>query len=363
MTLKRKEAEQIFITYANSKGKFKRLYLIWCLQTKIKTLLKLKKTELQERLRLKNLPISGNKPKLVDSLVFVNMQTKKCGRALNGKKEDKMLTKLVDLLKEDKYGMIKEYKKQAKITNEIVKIEKAGGRGKHYDLVFVLDDGKKIHVEVKSTECGKLNEVWAPWSEGVQAINGPGQRFTLARKYAELWYKKNIRSGEVNKIFGLKNNIPDYDEWLKNLAFKQGKAGDKWGAELYGKTKQGNTHYNEMKKMKAKFTKTMNEIIEKDSKILKDTVPEAQLMLNETFGQKDVWLRIAGDLDKKPEFKWEIGVPIPKLKEIKLQKTTKTGQLSEDLYVDLIFENFQQMKGICRWGYGNGVANIRFDFK
>ena len=97
MALKRKEAEQIFITYTKS-SKFKKLYLIWCLQTKIKTLLKLKKTELEERLRIKNLPNSGNKPKLVDRLVFVNIQTKKCGRALNGKKEDKMLTKLVDLL-------------------------------------------------------------------------------------------------------------------------------------------------------------------------------------------------------------------------------------------------------------------------
>ena len=363
MSLRRKDAEKKFVAYANSKGKLKRLYLLWCLQTKIKKLSKLKVSELRERLGLKNLSTSGKKAILIDRLVFVNKQTKKCGRALNGQNEDKMLTKLVNLLREDKYGMIKEYKKQAKITNEIVSIEKAGGRGKHYDLVFVLDDGKKIQVEVKSTECSKLNEVWAPWSEGVQAINGPGQRFSLTRKYAELWYKKNIKSGEVNKLFGLKNNIPDYDEWLKKLAFKQGKAVDNWGAELYGKTKQGNPDFIKMKKMKGEFTKMMNEIIERDSKILKDTVPEAQVILNETFGQKDVWLRIAGNIDKNPEFKWEIGVPIPKLKEIKLQKRTKTGQLSEDLYVDLIFDNFEQMKGICRWGYGNGVANIRFDFK
>jgi hypothetical protein len=287
----------------------------------------------------------------------------KCGRALNGKNEDQMLTDLVNRLSKNKTDPILiEFKKVSKIHNEIVRIEKVGGRGKHYDLVFILDDGRRVQIEVKATKCDKLNKSSTPWSEGVQVINGPGQFFSITRMYAKMWYKKNIKSGIVNKTFGLKHNIPEYDVWSKNLAFKQAKAND-WGLELYGKSKQGNVDFNKMKKLKVEFTRYMSDLIEKDDKVLKETIPEAQQMLQKTFSQKHAWLRIAGDVNKNPEFKWAYGVIIPNLKDIKLNKFRKTGKLSEDLYVDLIFDNFKNMQGLSRWGYGNGVSNIRFDFK
>jgi len=388
MSLPRKKLEERFLRYADSKKEFKRAYLLWCfnrfrdnlfkskkdmlsirkkkiqyliykIHLKSKQLSNLKKDALKEKLRHQKLPVNGNKNILVDRLIFTNKQTQKCGRALNGQNEDKMLDKLVISLTQNRgHEILREFSRVTGVKEEVVEVEKAGGRGKHYDLVFVLGGGKRVQVEVKSTECDKLNEVWAPWSEGVQAINGPGQRFELGRKYADKWYEVNVKSGRVNSTFGLKTVPPNREEWLKNLAFKQGKPSDKWGAELYDKSKQGGVDYNKMKVMKADFTKKMIEMLGKRPEILINTIPEAQKILNETFGQKHAWLRIASR-----EFKWETGIPIPKLREIKLKPTTKTGKISEDLYVDLLFDNFEPMVGICRWGYGNGVANIRLDFK
>ena len=102
------------------------------------------------------------------------------------------------------------------------------------------------------------------------------------------------------------------------------------------------------------FTEIFNsEITDDDLDCLKR---EAGDMICKAMGEKDYWLQIHGDIDSDFKLKWTQNTSVGLISEIKVLKST-------DCTYQLCCANGLNLQAKLRWGYNQGISNLRLDLK
>ena len=229
---------------------------------------------------------------------------------------------------------------------------KGSSRGTHYD--FEIDvNGEWKKVEHKGGQGYRLpNPDDAPWKAGVQFHNGGCEKYSLARKYALIWYTKYISSGSFKEEFGLSATIPPFDEWFAKDCRTQADPKSAFGKELKSKVRAARGPKASLLEKRAAVLEEL-EISEEDKSVL---IAEVLPIANHALDQKEYWLSIHGDLNGDFHAVWYPQFRIEGINSVSFKK---------NLDVEISFEcqNNFTFRGILRWGKGAGFSCLRVDLK
>lgn len=238
---------------------------------------------------------------------------------------------------------------QALTHETIVAIREVGGRGHHYDLI-VQTETNMYQVEHKgSCHYTPISADDAPWKTGVQFYNGTASKFTVGHVYSRLWYDTYITTGVMSHEYDIVTPIPTYDEWKKD-SFRQGTPATPFVKELRVKTDKG----EKIKKsvFRANFVRDFD-LTEEEKQQL---ITEVALIANECLSEKQLWLQVHGDLDGECHVHWS-----PKVDPIRI--TSVNIVKNKDVEFIFMCDDQPIIRSILRWGYGQGITNLRMDLK
>lgn len=230
----------------------------------------------------------------------------------------------------------------------------AGGRPDHYDFEIETEKGW-LKVEHKgSFKKKKMNPKEMPWKDSVQFYNGPANKFTIGQKYAEAWYHKYIGSCVLKERYHLRSSIPSLGEWIKKDGYRQGAPATEFGKELkriYHKVYPGASLDTERNEFVKEFAQLCTET---DLETLKK---EALPIIQEALNEKEVWLRVAGDVTANDfNFLWYPSIIISEIISVKIT-------IKSDISFVLECNDGIVIYAPIRWGNGQGFSNIRLDLK
>ena len=263
------------------------------------------------------------------------------------------ISKLHDHLKKNtpsgikiKEAFVNEFPGQKMFTSTVIS---GANRSTHHDLQIEIDGILKT-VEFKGSKHFKpIDATKAPWTNGVQFYNGPGNKFGVGSLYARKFYNECLDKIIVD--LDLKTLKPSYDEWVKD-AFRQGKPKTPFVCELREKGYCGEYLSNARKHFNKTFTLSIFE--------LADLMTEVQKISHEVLDCKDFWLQIHGDIDDPEKFyvKWTNKVIMPEIVTVEQDKTKDC-----DINFKFICDDNSEFFAKMRWGYGQCITNIRIDIK
>lgn len=249
-----------------------------------------------------------------------------------------------------KQTFLKEFKEK------IISVRKTSGRSKHNDFEILLEGEQEWkRIEHKgSRKLKNIDDDCKPWIDSCQFYNGDPKPFNICKKYARLWWNHFIKSGILSEIYHIKTDIPKFNTWIKD-AFRQGKPLTNFVKELREKSIEKNgtaSLFEERKKFNKKFTEEY--INEKD---IKSIIKQLQPIYENVMKNKDYWLKINGDIYKEFRFKWFKQNNIPKIIEVEVIENKL------DPMFKCICDNNTDFTAHLRWGYNQGITNIRLDLK
>lgn len=287
---------------------------------------------------------TGKEPQITKTIKDVKSSLKKT-EEINVSKIVERMRRPDDVIREEFFNTFGE---------KINGVRKSGGsRNDHYDFeIYIRGKGWK-KVEHKGSDVLK-NFGEKPWSSGVQFYNGTGNIFTIGRKYARGFYDKYIVTRIVSEKYKIDTPIPEYEVWEKAI-FSQGNGcKTPFISELRKKTVYHRTSHKGLYNERDEFTDFFNSTLEEaDFESLKN---EANDMITKVMGHKDYWLQIHGNLDGDFKVKWtknENNHPITKVNVLK----------SKDCTYELVTDGGTTLQAKLRWGYNQGVSNLRVDLK
>lgn len=238
---------------------------------------------------------------------------------------------------------------------KIVSARKTSGRSKHNDFEILLK-GEEEWKRIEHKGCRKLKNIdehCKPWGDSCQFYNGDPKPFNICKKYARVFWNNLIKSGILTQKYDIKSDIPKFNTWLKD-AFRQGKPLTKFVKELREKSIETNGTASLFEERKT-FNKIFVENI--DEKDLKSMIRQIQPIYDNVMKNKDYWLKINGDIYKEFRFKWFEQKNIPKILKIEIIKNKL------DPIFKCICDDDTSFIAHLRWGYNQGITNIRLDLK
>jgi len=240
---------------------------------------------------------------------------------------------------------------------EIEYARKAGGqRTDHFDFEIKLKgqkDWKKV--EHKGSEKYKKIDNKHPWTTGVQFFNGTGSLFTICKKYSREFYDMFIGNCYVSNKYNILSDIPNYEEWQKNI-FKQGNGNSiPFIKELRQKKVENKpSRLKGLYEERNIFTKKFNELLtEEDKRLLQKEVID---IANSVLFEKEYWIQIHGNLEKDFRVKWSPRIQLESFEDFIINKSC-------DCKYTLVCKDGVKITALLRWGYNHGVSNLRIDFK
>lgn len=248
---------------------------------------------------------------------------------------------------------------------EILRVEQKGSNTDHYDLLIYHTDGTSKTCEEKGSKIyrKRMDSFVIPWDNSVQRYNGIGNKFTIGRKYADLWYDLIVANKDTSNFYGIDISlIPTKEEWLRREAFACGDPKTEWGRLLKKKHREmypGHTSMNGKFGVPFDSREIVNPkfiFTEDDKHIL---LKETQIKLDQIMNEKECWLQTSGTIEEPFNWQWHDKIESPKIKDIEM-----TWSKGADIYFDFIAENAKyNFKCILRFGKGTGFSNIRFDIR
>jgi hypothetical protein len=225
---------------------------------------------------------------------------------------------------------------------------KGSSRGTHYDFE-ILVNGEWKHVEHKgSKKLCTIKPDEKPWAAGVQFANMGCEKWSIAKKFARIWYDMYIGSGEFKKEWNLTAPIPTFDEWFKNDCKVQGDPKTPFGIELKKNVKEKGASL--LKKRAAVLT-----ALESDTAEIEILKKEALQIANVVLEEKDYWMTIRGDLKGEFNVAWFPKFTIESIDDCIRLKCT-------DFKCKFQCANGFTFNGRLRWGKGP-FSNLRLDLK
>lgn len=225
-------------------------------------------------------------------------------------------------------------------------------RGTHYDFEIEVE-GVWWKVEHKGSQTYSrpgVDEV--PWKAGVQFHNGGCEKYSLARKYARIWYTKYIKSGELAREFGVSAPHPSFEEWFERDCRVQSDPKSAYGKEL-------KRNVRNVRGPKASLLDKRQAILdafdftEDDKRTL---IAEVLPIANHALQQKEYWLSIHGPLEGNFHAVWYPQFTIEAIHDVTLKK-------NKDIEIQFACANNFTFNGILRWGKGAGFSCLRVDLK
>lgn len=273
----------------------------------------------------------------------------------NGKKEDKQIDYIIECINiKNNVGLllIDEFYKNFK--RKIITARKAGGRRNHHDFEIMLNDDKRWY-KIEHKGCNKLstiNDDDEPWLDSCQFYNGDPKPFTLCSEYTRQWWNKYIKSGYLSNKYNIIATIPKYKEWVKD-AYRQGVPITPYVIELKQKVEK-KTGTKSLFVERKEFN---NEFNVSDANI-KTLIKQIQPIYEKIMKDKDYWLKINGDIRTNFNCKWYIKPDIiPKI----VSMTRIENKL--DPMFECTCDNGKKFIAHLRWGYNQGMTNLRLDLK
>jgi len=226
-------------------------------------------------------------------------------------------------------------------------------RNIHHDLQLIISTEPEIikNVEFKGSKYFKpIDYAKAPWINGVQFYNGPGNKFSIGKDYAQKFYDECLN--EIITELNILTPKPSYDEWSRD-AFRQGKPNTPFVREL--REKGYCSEY--LSDIRKKFNKTF---IATSSQLTK-LMFEIQQIANDVLSCKDYWLQIHGDINEPEHFnvRWTAKIEMPEIISIEQLKSKENC----DINFKFICQDNSEFYAKMRWGYGQCITNIRIDIK
>lgn len=257
----------------------------------------------------------------------------------------KIKTKYTELFKKD-------------ISNVIFK----GTNGRHYDILITNTDGSLKKCEEKgSKKYRKIETMKKPWENSVQIYNGPGNKFSIGRKYARFWYDNVVCDTAIKEKYNIEYTIPTFEDWETDAyscgdpKTQYGRALKKTYREIHPNSSlggKGNSSYDYRLNVNNKF------ILAFSDKEKKTMINEIQEKMNAILVEKECWLQTTGEIDQDFNFKWYNKIEVPVIQDI-----TILYKKGSDITFNITTDSPFIMKGIIRFGKGTGFSNIRVDIK
>jgi hypothetical protein len=244
------------------------------------------------------------------------------------------------------------FKDRFNLEINAARMRKGSSRGTHYDFEVEVD-GVWKKVEHKGGQAYRLpNPDDAPWKAGVQFHNGGCEKYSLARKYAHVWYDTHLRSGSLTEEFGINAAVPEFPEWFEKDCRVQSDPKSLFGSELKRKVRQARGPKASLLEKRASVLDALIITEEDKATLAAEVLPIA----NHALEQKDYWLSIHGSLAGEFHAVWYPSFMIEAIREVNVTKGL-------DLNIGFVCEDGFTFGGIMRWGKGAGFSCLRLDLK
>ena len=231
-----------------------------------------------------------------------------------------------------------------------------GSRKTHYDFEILLSiDEKEVwkHVEHKGSKDYKpINTEKKVWASGVQFYNGPADKFSFTKKYAQLWYDTYIESNLLKNEWALEAAVPSFNDWYTKDAKVQGDPKTPFGKELKKKVREKLGARASLLDKRTLINETLEMTEEDETLFIQEVLPITNTVLND----KDYWLVIHGNVNSNFHVAWFPKFLIPTINSVKINKC-------KDLQFEFLCDDNYTFNGILRWGKGAGFSNLRVDLK
>lgn len=230
------------------------------------------------------------------------------------------------------------------------RVRSGGNRNTHYDFeVLVGPEWRRVEHK-GSAACVPVSPTDTPWAAGVQFHNGGCEKYTIARKFARLWYDTHVGSGTLKAAWGVEAAIPTFEEWYAKDAKQQGDPRTPFGIELKRRVRAVRGDKGSLREERAPVVAAFEPTVE-DLRVLGE---EAIAELNAALGQKDYWLTIHGDPAGEFHCRWWPAFSL-------VAPTTITVRKELDVFFDFACEGGVSFSCLLRWGKGAGFSNLRVD--
>jgi len=226
-------------------------------------------------------------------------------------------------------------------------------RGTHYDLEIELNNTWWKKVEHKGSQQYRMPSPGErPWNAGVQFHNGGCEKYSIARKYARLWYDMYIASGILRQEFDLMSPTPTFEEWFEKDCRVQSDPKTSFGKELKQKVRDARGEKASLLEKRAAVIEAL-EITEEDTNTL---IAEVLPIANNVLLQKEYWLSIHGNLEGDFHAVWYPQFAIESIQQVIVKKNL-------DVEFTFVCPNDFTFHAILRWGKGAGFSCLRIDLK
>lgn len=244
------------------------------------------------------------------------------------------------------------FKEQFGVEPTAARARKGANRGTHYDFEIEVNQVWK-RVEHKGSQVYRLpNPDDAPWKAGVQFHNGGCEKYSLARKYAQIWHTTYLQSGTLKEEFDLAASIPEFHEWFERDCRTQGDPKTPFGKELKRKVRDARGHNASLREKRGAVLDALEITDEDKEQLIREVLPIA----NHALEQKEYWLSIHGNLGGDFHAVWYPQFTIESIQEVTMEKKL-------DLELTFTCANNFTFHGILRWGKGAGFSCVRVDLK
>jgi hypothetical protein len=225
-------------------------------------------------------------------------------------------------------------------------------RGTHYDFELkVRETWKKVEHKGGQAYC-LPNADDAPWKAGVQFHNGGCEKYSLAHKYAQVWYAMYIESGSLHEEFGIDAPTPSFSEWFMKDCKAQDDPKTPFGKQLKSVVRERRGTNASLREKRADVLAAL-EVTDEDKAVL---IAEVLPIANHALDQKEHWLSIHGSLDGDFHAVWYPQFRIESIQDVVIEK-------NRDLDLTFLCANNFTFRAILRWGKGAGFSNLRMDLK
>lgn len=248
--------------------------------------------------------------------------------------------------------IINEFKSTFGIDITAARHRRGSSRGTHYDFEVEVN-GEWKRVEHKGGQVyRKPSPSDVPWKAGVQFHNGGCDKYSIARKYAHVWYVQWIASGVLSEEFKVTSPIPSFEEWFSKDCRVQNDPRSAYGKELKRNVRDARGPRSSLLEKRAEVLSAL-EITEEDkATFIREVLPIA----NHALLQKDFWLSIHGDLESEFHVRWYPQFTIQSIESVTVQKGL-------DLNFTFMCADGFSFNPILRWGKGAGFSCLRIDLK
>jgi len=245
-------------------------------------------------------------------------------------------------------------------NKKIIKAEKKGSNRDHFDIVLIHEDNTISKCEEKGSSLSlKITDNGNAWENSVQLFNSSAANFDVCKKWSHLWYSMLIDEREYWKEIGIKQEVPVYDEWIKD-AFRCGDPKTEFVKEL---KQVWRNKFNKKSSMNGKkggqdFREKVNSKFIMNTEDKNKFIQQLNDVMDRVINSKNCFLQTSGIKGNDISFKWKKGLIKPLIVDV-----SSEYKFGSDLKFNVKTSNDKDFHCLLRFGKGCGFTNIRLDIK